>query len=248
MLAAKPGLHDLALTTNGVLLADQVDALQAAGLQPHHGQPRHAAAAIASARSRASTSSTRSTTGIAAAHARLRRAQDRHGRHPRRQRRRAGRSDRVRQARVDAEVRFIEYMDVGGATQLVARRASSRGSEMLDALAAHYGPIAPIVERVVGAGRSLRAAGRHDFGIIASTTEPFCRTCDRSRLTADGMWYLCLYATRGLDLRGAAARAARRRRADGADRATAGARATIAAPRSASRSAIAARSCRCRIC
>jgi cyclic pyranopterin phosphate synthase len=39
------------------------------------------------------------------------------------------------------------------------------------------------------------------FGIIASTSDPFCRTCDRSRLTADGMWYLCLYATRGLDLR-----------------------------------------------
>ena len=41
------------------------------------------------------------------------------------------------------------------------------------------------------------------FGIIASTTEPFCRDCDRSRLTADGMWYLCLYATRGIDLRAA---------------------------------------------
>ena len=40
------------------------------------------------------------------------------------------------------------------------------------------------------------------FGIIASTTEPFCRSCDRSRLTADGVWYLCLYATRGVDLRG----------------------------------------------
>src|SRR5204863_26618 len=40
------------------------------------------------------------------------------------------------------------------------------------------------------------------FGIIASTTDPFCATCDRSRLTADGMWYLCLYATQGLDLRG----------------------------------------------
>jgi GTP 3',8-cyclase len=39
------------------------------------------------------------------------------------------------------------------------------------------------------------------FGIIASTTDPFCRTCDRSRLTADGMWFLCLYATEGLDLR-----------------------------------------------
>src|SRR5439155_18795395 len=39
------------------------------------------------------------------------------------------------------------------------------------------------------------------FGIISSTTEPFCRSCDRSRLTADGMWYLCLYATNGVDLR-----------------------------------------------
>jgi cyclic pyranopterin phosphate synthase len=39
------------------------------------------------------------------------------------------------------------------------------------------------------------------FGVIASTTTPFCRTCDRSRLTADGMWYLCLYARKGIDLR-----------------------------------------------
>jgi len=39
------------------------------------------------------------------------------------------------------------------------------------------------------------------FGIIASTTQPFCSTCDRSRVTADGMWYLCLYASKGADLR-----------------------------------------------
>jgi cyclic pyranopterin phosphate synthase len=39
------------------------------------------------------------------------------------------------------------------------------------------------------------------FGIISSTTEPFCAACDRSRLTADGMWYLCLYASQGVDLR-----------------------------------------------
>ena len=32
-------------------------------------------------------------------------------------------------------------------------------------------------------------------------TVPFCRTCDRSRLTADGLWYLCLYAQKGIDLR-----------------------------------------------
>ena len=37
--------------------------------------------------------------------------------------------------------------------------------------------------------------------MIASTTEPFCRTCDRSRLTADGTFLLCLYGERGVDLR-----------------------------------------------
>ena len=39
------------------------------------------------------------------------------------------------------------------------------------------------------------------FGIIASTTAPFCRTCDRARLTADGFLLLCLYAQHGTDLR-----------------------------------------------
>ena len=39
------------------------------------------------------------------------------------------------------------------------------------------------------------------FGIIASTTAPFCRSCDRGRLTADGHWYQCLYAREGLDLK-----------------------------------------------
>jgi len=39
------------------------------------------------------------------------------------------------------------------------------------------------------------------FGIVSSTTKPFCATCDRSRLTADGLWYLCLYAMEGVNLR-----------------------------------------------
>jgi cyclic pyranopterin phosphate synthase len=38
-------------------------------------------------------------------------------------------------------------------------------------------------------------------GVIASTTAPFCRSCDRARLTADGTWLLCLYGENGLDLR-----------------------------------------------
>jgi cyclic pyranopterin phosphate synthase len=44
------------------------------------------------------------------------------------------------------------------------------------------------------------ANGRR-VGVIASTTQPFCRYCDRSRLTADGRWYLCLYGEDGIDLR-----------------------------------------------
>jgi cyclic pyranopterin phosphate synthase len=39
------------------------------------------------------------------------------------------------------------------------------------------------------------------FGVIASVTAPFCASCDRSRLTADGTWFLCLYAEQGVDLR-----------------------------------------------
>ncbi|HXH63806.1 MAG TPA: hypothetical protein VNG95_06450, partial [Gemmatimonadales bacterium] len=47
----------------------------------------------------------------------------------------------------------------------------------------------------------FRLADGTTFGIIASTTAPFCGTCDRSRLTADGTWLLCLYAEKGVDLR-----------------------------------------------
>jgi cyclic pyranopterin phosphate synthase len=39
------------------------------------------------------------------------------------------------------------------------------------------------------------------FGIVASVTAPFCAQCDRSRITADGTWFSCLYSERGVDLR-----------------------------------------------
>ena len=57
---------------------------------------------------------------------------------------------------------------------------------------------------VVPSGSANRSAGAElcsTIGIISSTTSPFCQSCDRSRLTADGMWYLCLYAAQGIDLR-----------------------------------------------
>jgi len=99
-----------------------------------------------------------------------------------------------------AEVRFIEYMDVGGATHWSMSRVLPRG-EMLARLAAHYGSITPVDEVSSAPANRYRLADGTVLGIIASTTEPFCHDCDRSRLTADGLWYTCLYATTGTDLR-----------------------------------------------
>ena len=199
MIAAKPGLNDLALTTNGVLLADQIDALKAAGL----GRITVSLDTLHPARFKTLTRFDQLEavhTGIAAAHrvfgqlkidtVVIRGVNDdelipliEYGRS------------------VNGEIRFIEYMDVGGASRWSPDRVVSR-QEMLDALARHYGVIVPIDEPGSSAPADRYAlADGTTIGIIASTTDPFCRTCDRSRLTADGMWYLCLYATLGLDLR-----------------------------------------------
>jgi cyclic pyranopterin phosphate synthase len=99
-----------------------------------------------------------------------------------------------------AEIRFIEYMDVGGATRWSRERVVSR-EEMLRTIAKSHGEIEPIVEKTSAPAERFRLPDGTTFGIIASTTAPFCRACDRSRLTADGLWYLCLYAARGIDLR-----------------------------------------------
>jgi cyclic pyranopterin phosphate synthase len=199
MIAAKPGLEDLALTTNGVLLADQIEALKAAGL----GRVTVSLDTLHRDRFTKLTRFDRLAAvhaGIAAAH----RVYDRlkidtvviRGVND------DELVDLVEYGRaVNGEVRFIEYMDVGGASRWSGDRVVSR-REMLDVLARRYGAIAPIDEpgSTAPAERFALADGT-TFGIIASTTGPFCRTCDRSRLTADGMWYLCLYAARGLDLR-----------------------------------------------
>ena len=100
----------------------------------------------------------------------------------------------------DAEIRFIEYMDVGGATQWSMDTVVS-SKEILNRLEGHYGSIEPLGEKGSAPAGRYRLPDGTTFGIIASTTEPFCSTCDRSRLTADGMWFLCLYAAHGIDLR-----------------------------------------------
>lgn len=97
---------------------------------------------------------------------------------------------------VNAEVRFIEYMDVGGATNWNAN-AVVPARELLSRL----GPVKAVGARgSAPAERFMRDDGQI-FGVIASTTQPFCGSCDRARLTADGRWFTCLYASTGVDLK-----------------------------------------------
>lgn len=198
-LAAKPGLRDLAMTTNGILLAPAAAALKAAGLHrlTVSLDTLHADRFHALTRSR---DLERVLEGIAEAAPifpglKLDTVVMR------------GVNDDELVPLVEfarghgAEVRFIEYMDVGGATRWSRERVVSR-AEMLDALEARYGRIEALDESTSAPADRFRLSDGTVFGIISSTTEPFCASCDRSRLTADGQWFLCLYGARGLDLRG----------------------------------------------
>jgi cyclic pyranopterin phosphate synthase len=100
------------------------------------------------------------------------------------------------------EVRFIEYMDVGGATRWSDSLVVSR-REMLERIGAAHGTVTPASKVDWAPADLFRLADGTTFGVISSTTEPFCRTCDRARLTADGMWFTCLYARGGINLRDA---------------------------------------------
>ncbi len=102
--------------------------------------------------------------------------------------------------RVDAEIRFIEYMDVGGATDWSTEQVVSR-RQMLKLLQDSLGTIVPIARDGPAPAERFILPDSTGFGIVSSTTAPFCSSCDRSRLTCDGMWYLCLYAKEGIDLK-----------------------------------------------
>jgi GTP 3',8-cyclase len=199
MLAVIPAVRDLALTTNGVLLAEQAELLRGAGLhritlsldtlRPERfvsltRRDAHAKvlAGIEAAR-RAGFGKLKIDTVI------LRGAND----------------DELAELiefgrRAEAEVRFIEYMDVGGATDWSFDKVFTR-AQILERLTEHYGAITPLAEDSSAPAERFKLPDGAIFGIIASTTTPFCRRCDRSRLTADGLWYLCLYARSGIDLR-----------------------------------------------
>jgi cyclic pyranopterin phosphate synthase len=200
MLAQRRGLADIALTTNGLLLPDQADALKAAGLH-------RVTVSLDTLRADRFARLTR-VDALDAVHAGIEAATCVFG---------GLKIDTVVMRGVNddelvdlieygkaakAEVRFIEYMDVGGASRWSPERVVSR-REILAALTAHYGRIEPAGEPSAAPADRFALPDGTVFGIISSTTAPFCASCDRSRLTADGMWYLCLYAARGIDLRAA---------------------------------------------
>ena len=99
----------------------------------------------------------------------------------------------------DAEIRFIEYMDVPGATHWSAGTVVSR-EEILQRVESAFGAVETLPPDGPAPASRYRLASGQVFGIIASTTTPFCATCDRIRLTADGHLFFCLYSTKGLDI------------------------------------------------
>ncbi len=198
LLSARPDVQDIALTTNGTLLAEQAEALAAAGL----GRITVSLDTLVPARLKAFARSDRHDAildGISAATdagfaVKLNTVVIR------------GYNDdeivpllRFARAR-GLELRFIEYMDVGGATAWQEGAVVSR-DEILRTITAAFGPVALVDGRGEAPAEQFRLADGNVFGIIASTTAPFCGQCDRSRITADGTWFRCLYADDGLDLR-----------------------------------------------
>ncbi len=200
LLAAKPRIRDLAITTNGVLLAEQARALYEAGLH-------RVTVSLDTLRPERFKALTRRDT-----HAKVLEGIQEVQRLGWKGLKldtvvvRGTNDDELVDMleygkRVGAEVRFIEYMDVGGATLWSMDKVVSR-SEILARLEGRFGRIEPVIEESTAPADRFALPDGAIFGIISSTTAPFCLSCDRSRLTADGMWYLCLYAKAGTDLRG----------------------------------------------
>ncbi len=197
-LAAKPRIEDLAITTNGVLFAPMADMLKRAGLHrvtvslDTLRPDRFAAIARSKELDRVMSgmdAAARIFPGFKIDMVVIKGTNDDEI------------VDMVEFAKAHgAELRFIEYMDVGGATRWSWDQVTTR-ADILATLTAQYGTIHPVDEHSSAPADRFRLPDGTTFGIISSTTDPFCRDCDRSRLTADGMWYLCLYAARGTDLR-----------------------------------------------
>ena len=98
-------------------------------------------------------------------------------------------------------VRLIEFMDVGNVNHW-DRQLVVPGAELLKVIHDRW-PLHPVAKQPVGetARRYAFTDGAGEIGFISSITEPFCGDCSRARITADGMFYSCLFSARGTKLR-----------------------------------------------
>jgi cyclic pyranopterin phosphate synthase len=201
MLAAIPGVRDLTLTTNGVLLPQHAAALREAGLHrvtvsldadddATFGRMNDARAPVSAV-----------LAGIEAAEAAglgpvkvnmvVKRGWNEHAI-----------GSMARRFRGTGRIlRFIEYMDVG-ATNGWRLDDVVTAEEILASVASEF-PVEPMPPTYPGevATRYRYLDGGGEIGIIASVTRPFCGDCTRARLSADGQLYTCLFAASGHDLR-----------------------------------------------
>jgi cyclic pyranopterin phosphate synthase len=195
------GVNDLALTTNGSLLAKQAEALQEAGLtritvsldtlnQELFRQLNGYKATLDRVLDGIKKCE---ETGFETIKINVVLQKDIHRQHI---------LDLVRYFKYRKPIlRFIEYMDVGNCNAWDPQ-AVFPASEVVKMINA-YSPIVPIGPNYYGevASRYAFADRSGEIGFIASVTQPFCRSCTRARLSADGKLYTCLFARRGIDLR-----------------------------------------------
>jgi cyclic pyranopterin phosphate synthase len=202
LLSAIPGVRDLTLTTNGVLLSEHAAALREAGLHRVTVSLDADDDATFMRMNDAGVPVARVLAGIEAAEAVglgpiklnmvVKRGWNEHAVLPMARRFRG--TGRI--------LRFIEYMDVGHSNGWRLDEVIP-ADEILETIGAEF-PLEPMAPTKHGevAERYRYVDGAGEIGIIASVSRPFCGDCNRARLSADGQLYTCLFATAGHDLRG----------------------------------------------
>lgn len=200
-IAAVPGVREVSITTNGVLLADRLDALVRAGvrrvnisldsLDPDRFEAITRRRDLARVLEAVDACERHPGLGTTKVNAVLLRGISEHDILPL--------AEMARSRRV--VVRFIEAMplDADGAWE---PGAVMPGAEVREVISGRW-PLVPAGrERQSAPGaRWLFADGRGELQFVSSVTEPFCAACDRVRLTADGQLRTCLFATDETDLR-----------------------------------------------
>jgi cyclic pyranopterin phosphate synthase len=203
MLAGIDGLDDLTLTTNGSLLARKADTLAAAGLRRISVSLDSLDDAVFGRLNDVAFPVRTVVEGMEAA--------DRAGLRPVKVnmvvRRGYNEESILPMARFARErgyiLRFIEYMDVGHSNgwRLDEVVPSAEVVARIDAEM----PLAALPPLYGGevADRWAYRDGAGEVGVISSVSEPFCGSCTRARITAEGQLFTCLFGVRGTDLRGA---------------------------------------------